>query len=59
MENINKSLNYQLELQREQKSRTVKLKYGYLFDKEKEILYYGDAPIKLTTKEIKIILAIK
>lgn len=54
-ENINKSLNYQLELHKEQKSRTVKLKYGYLFDKETEILYYGNDPIKLTVKETQII----
>lgn len=54
-ENINKTLNHQLETVREQKSRTVKLKYGYLFDKEKEILYYGDEPVKLTKKETLII----
>lgn len=55
IENINKTLTHQLEITREQKSRTVKLKYGYLFDKEKEILYYGNLPIKLTKKESQII----
>jgi len=55
IENINKTLNHQLELVREQRSRTIKLKYGYLFDKEKEILYYGDEPVKLTKKETQII----
>ena len=55
IENVNKTLIHQLELNTEQRSRTVQLKYGYLFDKETEILYYGDEPIKLTTKEIKII----
>lgn len=54
-ENINKTLTHQLEITREQKSRTVKLKYGYLFDKEQEVLYYGDEPVKLTKKEIQII----
>lgn len=54
-ENINKTLNHQLEIIKEQRSRTVKLKHGYLFDKEKEILYFGDEPVKLTSKEIKII----
>ncbi|TLS97266.1 response regulator transcription factor [Aliarcobacter cibarius] len=55
IENVNKTLTHQLELSSEQKSRTVKLKYGYLYDKEKEILYYGDEPVKLTSKEMKII----
>jgi DNA-binding response OmpR family regulator len=55
IENVNKTLIHQLELNTEQRSKTVQLKYGYLFDKETEILYYGDEPIKLTTKEIKII----
>jgi DNA-binding response OmpR family regulator len=54
-ENINKTLSHQLDLVREQKSRTVKLKYGYLFDKETEVLYYGDEPVKLTKKETQII----
>ena len=49
IENVNKTLIHQLELNTEQRSRTVQLKYGYLFDKEVEILYYGDEPIKLTT----------
>lgn len=55
IKNINKSLEYKLSLNTEAKSRTVQLKYGYLFDKEKEILYFGDEPVKLTVKEIKII----
>lgn len=54
-ENINKTLKHELELNTDKKSRTVQLKYGYLFDKEKEILYYGNDPIKLTIKETKII----
>ena len=54
-ENVNKTLVHKLELNTDQRSRTVQLKYGYLFDKEKEILYYGDEPVKLTVKEIKII----
>lgn len=55
IENVNKTLIHKLELNQEQKSRTIQLKYGYLYDKEKEILYYGDEPVKLTSKEIKII----
>ena len=55
IENVNKTLLHQLALNNEQKSRTVQLKYGYLFDKEKEILYFGDEPVKLTSKEMKII----
>jgi two-component system, response regulator PdtaR len=55
IKNINKTLEYKLSLDIEAKSRTVKLKYGYLFDKEKEILYFGNDPVKLTYKEIEII----
>jgi len=55
VKNINKSLEHKLSLDTEAKSRTIKLKYGYLFDKEREILYFGDEPVKLTSKEIKII----
>lgn len=52
---VNTTLEHKLSLDSESKSRTIKLKYGYLFDKEKEILYFGDEPVKLTSKEIKII----
>lgn len=52
---INETLEHKLTLNQEEKSRTIKLKHGYLFDKEKDILYYGNEPIKLTSKEIKII----
>lgn len=55
LNNINKTLVHQLELDKEQKAKMIKLKYGYLFDKEKELLYYQDEPIKLTTKETQII----
>ena len=55
IKNINKTLEHKLSLDLETRSRTIKLKYGYLFDKEKEILYFGDDPVKLTQKEIKII----
>ena len=55
VKNINKSLEHKLSLNTESKSRTVKLKYGYLFDKEKEVLYFGDEPVKLTVKEVEII----
>ncbi|PLY11569.1 MAG: DNA-binding response regulator [Arcobacter sp.] len=55
IENVNKTLMHKMNLTTEGKSRTVQLKYGYLFDKENEILYYGDEPVKLTSKEIKII----
>ncbi len=55
VKNINKTLEHKLSLDVETKSRTIKLKYGYLYDKEKEILYFGDEPVKLTSKEIKII----
>ncbi|WP_321312225.1 response regulator [Halarcobacter sp.] len=54
-ENINRTLSHQLNIVKEQKSRTVRLRHGYLYDKEKEILYYGDKPIKLTKKETEII----
>ena len=52
---LNETLEYKLSMNQEAKSRTIKLKYGYLFDKEKNILYYGDEITKLTSKEIKII----
>ena len=55
MQTINKTLEHKLELTKDEKSRTVKLKYGYLFDKETEVLYYGDEPVKLTSREIEII----
>lgn len=54
-QNVNKTLEYKLELDKESKSRTTQLKYGYLFDKDKNTLYYGDEPVKLTIKETKII----
>lgn len=53
--NVNKALEHKLELNRDSKNRTIQLKYGYLFDKAKEVLYYGNEPVKLTTKEIEII----
>lgn len=52
---INKTLEHKLSINTEEKSKTIKLKFGYIFDKEKEVLYYGDEPVKLTHKEIKII----
>jgi two-component system, response regulator PdtaR len=55
VENVNKTLQYQLDLHSEEKSRTVLLKYGYMFDKKNTILYYGDEPVKLTSKELEII----
>jgi len=55
VKNVNKTLEHKLSLDIETKSRTIKLKYGYLFDKEKEVLYFGDEPVRLTSKEIKII----
>ena len=58
IKNINKTLEHKLTLNEESKSRTIKLKYGYLFDKEKDILYYGNEVVKLTNKEIDIIKAL-
>lgn len=55
VENVNKTLEYQLNLNREKNHRTLQLKYGYLFDKETNTLYYGDEPVKLTSKEKSII----
>ena len=55
IENINKTLEHQLSVNREKSYRTVQLKYGYLYDKETNILYYGDEPVKLTSKEKSII----
>jgi DNA-binding response OmpR family regulator len=55
IENVNKTLLHQLSVDSEKKYRTIQLKYGYLYDKEKNILYYGDEPVKLTSKELKII----
>lgn len=52
---INKTLEHKLELNTEEKSRTVRLKYGYLFDKDEEVLYYGDEPVKLTTRETHVV----
>lgn len=58
IKNINKTLEHKLTLNEEAKSRTIKLKYGYLFDREKEILYYGNEVVKLTNKELDIIKAL-
>ena len=55
IENINKTLEHQLTVNRDKNHRTVQLKYGYLCDKETNILYYGDEPVKLTSKEKSII----
>lgn len=55
IENINKTLEHQLSMNNEKKHRTIQLKYGYLYDKEIQVLYYGDEPVKLTSKEKKII----
>ncbi len=55
IENINKTLEHQLTVNRDKNHRTVQLKYGYLYDKETNILYYGDEPVKLTSKEKSII----
>ena len=55
LKNLNKTLEHKLTLNEETKSRTIKLKYGYLFDKEKMTLYYGDEAVKLTSKELDII----
>jgi DNA-binding response OmpR family regulator len=58
VKNINKTLEHKMSLDTEARSRTIKLKYGYLFDREKEILYYGDEVVKLTSKEIDIVKAL-
>jgi two-component system, response regulator PdtaR len=58
IKNLNKTLEHKLILNEEAKSRTIKLKYGYLFDREKEILYYGNDVVKLTNKETNIIKAL-
>ena len=55
IKNINKTLEHKLCLDNESKSRTIKLKYGYLFDKEKQNLYFGDELVNLTPKELAII----
>lgn len=55
VENINKTLEHQLNIHKEQNHRTIQLKYGYLYDKEATTLYYGDEPVKLTAKESKVI----
>jgi|TARA_R110002050_G_scaffold280862_2_gene428019 DNA-binding response OmpR family regulator len=58
VQNINKTLEHKFSLEVEAKSRTIKLKYGYLFDKEKDVLYYGNEVVKLTNKETEIIKAL-
>lgn len=55
VQNINKTLEHQLSINKEKSYRTIQLKYGYLFDKETNMLYYGDEPIKLTSKEKSIL----
>lgn len=53
--NINKTLEHQLSINKEQNHRTIRLKHGYLYDKQKDTLYYGDEALKLTSKEKKIV----
>ncbi len=53
--NVNKTLEHQLSENKEKSHSTIRLKYGYLFDKEEKTLYYGDEIVKLTLKEKKII----
>jgi DNA-binding response OmpR family regulator len=53
--NINKTLEHQLTINKEQAHRTIQLKHGYLYDKEVATLYFGDEVVKLTSKEKKII----
>lgn len=53
--NTNEALETRLNLQENEKLKIVKLKYGYVFDKEKEMLFYENKPIKLTLKEKQII----
>ena len=55
IENINKTLEHQLTINRDNSHRTIQLKYGYLYDKETNIFYYGNEPVKLTSKEKSII----
>jgi len=55
VETINKTLEHQLTINKEKNHRTIQLKFGYLFDKETTTLYYGDEPIKLTSKEKSIV----
>ncbi len=52
---INKTLEHKLFLNKKQEKSYIKLKYGYLFDKETSSLYYGNELIKLTSKEVEII----
>ena len=58
IKNINKSLEQKLFLNDKTKTKTIKLKYGYLFDKEKNILYFGNEPVKLTIKELAHVSAL-
>ena len=55
VKHINTALEHKLFLGKETKSKAVKLKYGYLFDKEKKLLYLGENSVKLTAKELNII----
>lgn len=55
VENVNQALQVKLDLEEKVKSKAIKLKYGYLYDKEKEILYFGQTEVKLTSKESAII----
>jgi DNA-binding response OmpR family regulator len=53
--NINKTLEYKLSLDKNVKLKNVKLRYGYLFDKERKILYLGKNMVKLTSKELDVV----
>lgn len=55
VENTNKALECKLGLEQKQQEVVIKLKYGYLYDRDKEILYYKESPVKLTSKEKEII----
>jgi len=51
IENVAKTLEHTLQESKEEKLTIIKLKYGYVFDIEKKVLYLKEEMVNLTAKE--------
>ena len=54
-ERVNRTLSVRLETEHAAGARTVRLRYGYLFDRETQTLYCGDERVRLTARETQVV----
>lgn len=54
-ERLNRTLHARIETGKEAVSRTLRLRFGYLFDRQTETLYCGDTQVRLTPLESRVI----